>query len=355
MIVTAGSTDTLPTDLVLVAGCFDPLHAGHLAYFDAAAAFGPVCCAVATDDQIRRLKGRPPLLPQGTRMAILDAIEAVDFVVAQDDSGDAGVLEDLRPAFYAKGKDWLDRLPDAEMKACAQFGIPALFLETGVTDSSGAVLGNYQRALDDQYAERFRTWVARQLPAVTRWRPVTDYQFEARRQIEGIHPQLIKDVFQPNVVLDVGCGPEAILVRLLAELGVDATGVDAQAAGATVWSPGFSFPGDIVSMNFYAVRSDLVLCREVLEHLTVKEIRLAVRHLVRLSSKYVYVTTRFCPDPAHLLDFRDHDDLDPTHISLLNKSFLRLLFELEGCTSRFDLEARMDHKHLGRCLVFEVA
>jgi hypothetical protein len=60
-----------------------------------------------------------------------------------------------------------------------------------------------------------------------------NYSLEARRQIEAKNPSLIKDVFQPTRVLDLGCGPGA-LMHLLWELGVDVEGlISPRAAG--VW------------------------------------------------------------------------------------------------------------------------
>ena len=98
---------------------------------------------------------------------------------------------------------------------------------------------------------------------------------------------------------------------------------------------------------------DLVICREVLEHLTVLQVKQAVANMVRLTSKFIYVTTRFHPRPATLLDFTTQFDVDPSHITLLNKDMLRLMFVLEGCRSRPDLEARMDWGNKGRVLVLE--
>jgi hypothetical protein len=40
------------------------------------------------------------------------------------------------------------------------------------------------------------------------------------------------------------------------------------------------------------------------------------------------------------LDVATSDDLDPTHISMLNQDFLRVLFVLEGFKRRADLEER---------------
>ena len=100
---------------------------------------------------------------------------------------------------------------------------------------------------------------------------------------------------------------------------------------------------------------DLVICREVLEHLTVLQVKQTVANMVRLTSKYIYVTTRFHPSPASLLDFTTQFDVDPSHITLLNKDMLRLMFVLEGCRSRPDLEAKMDWGNKGRVLVLEKA
>ena len=43
----------------------------------------------------------------------------------------------------------------------------------------------------------------------------------------------------------------------------------------------------------------------------------------------------------------------PSHITLLNKDLLRLMFVLEGCRSRPDLEQQMDWGGKGRVLVLE--
>lgn len=339
---------------VLVGGCFDPLHPGHLAYFDAAQAWGPLCCAVATDAHIRAVKHRPPLLPQAARMELIEQLSVE--VVAQDARGEAGVIDDLRPTAYIKGKDWEGRIPDAERAACERLGIPMVFVDTQ-QDSSGDRLRAYQRELDETAVARFEAIVAQQQPTSKPWAPVTPYDYESRKAIEGPHPQLIKDVFAPTMVIDAGCGIDGVLVRLLTALDVEVLGFDPKLPKRAI-NPRL-MQGDLTHPRVVddGVRpfADLVICREVLEHLTVLQLVKAVRNLVKLSSHYVYVTTRFHPDPASLLDLADHDDLDPTHITLLNKSLLRALFVLEGCKSRPDLEALMDWQHKGRCLVFEVA
>jgi len=185
-----------------------------------------------------------------------------------------------------------------------------------------------------------------------------NYNLETRRQIEAKNPFLIRDVFQPKKVLDLGCGPGA-LMHLLWELGVTVEGIDFAESSKQLATPqvrdgiAVGYVGDptIKPANAY----DLVICREVLEHLTVLQVKQTVANMVRMTSKFIYVTTRFHPNPSTLLDFTTQFDVDPTHITLLNKDMLRLMFVLEGCRSRPDLEARMDWGNKGRVLVLEKA
>ena len=191
------------------------------------------------------------------------------------------------------------------------------------------------------------------------WRDAgNNYSLETRRTIEAKNPSLIKEVFQPRKVLDLGCGPGA-LMHLLWELGVDVEGIDFAPSSRQLATPQVRDRITVGAVTDPALKSagayDLVVCREVLEHLTVLQVKQAVANMARLTSKYIYVTTRFHPSPSSLLDFTTQFDVDPSHITLLNKDMLRLMFVLEGCRSRPDLEARMDWGNKGRVLVLEKA
>lgn len=182
------------------------------------------------------------------------------------------------------------------------------------------------------------------------------YSLEKRREIEARNPELIKEVFQPRKVLDLGCGPGA-LMHLLWELGVDCEGIDFSESSPRLATPQVRdriTVGQVTDPTLKPANAyDLVICREVLEHLTVLQVRQAVANIVRMTARFAYVTTRFHPNPVSLLDFTTQFDVDPTHITLLNKDMLRLMFVLEGCRSRPDLEARMDWAGKGRVLVLE--
>ena len=65
-----------------------------------------------------------------------------------------------------------------------------------------------------------------------------NYSLETRRQIEAKNPSLIKDVFQPRKVLDLGCGPGA-LMHLLWELARGERDVGSLAAATGRLSPIF--------------------------------------------------------------------------------------------------------------------
>ena len=331
---------------VLVDGSFDPFHTGHLAYLQAAAHLGhPLLVAVASDEWIRD-KGGIPFFPQAHRVTLLEALQGVHAVYAKDRPTEQ-ILSHLRPKAYVKGADWRDRLPPEQVAVCAQYGIPIHFTDA-VYDSSGARLRAWAAATDARALDELERLVQAQQPAVTPWQPVTDYSFEARQAIEGRHPELIKDVFQPLVVLDVGCGP-GHLVAMLRAIGVNAKGVDKQELDISDHYNGLT--GEYHGCGHYG---DLVICREVLEHLTVLQARRAVANLCALSHQFVYVTTRFAKQPASLLSVDTSDDLDPTHITMLNQDFLRTLFVLEGAKRRADLETRMDWQGKGRVLVYEV-
>jgi SAM-dependent methyltransferase len=183
------------------------------------------------------------------------------------------------------------------------------------------------------------------------------YDVETRRRIENRNPALIKEVFEPRRVLDVGCGP-GFLMLFLAELKVDAEGIDFSPSSRELAPAEVRdriVIGDVAEPHVPERSFDLVVCREVLEHLTVLQVRRTVEQLCRASSRFVYLTTRFHPAPESLLDFTTDFETDPTHVTLLAKDFLRCLFVLEGFRRRADLEERMDWAGKGRVLVYERA
>jgi D-beta-D-heptose 7-phosphate kinase/D-beta-D-heptose 1-phosphate adenosyltransferase len=94
--------------LVFTNGCFDLLHAGHLALLEAAAGLGEaLVVGLNSDDSVRRLKGPGrPLVPQAERAALVAALRPVDFVVLFGEETPQRLIEILLPDVLVKGADY---------------------------------------------------------------------------------------------------------------------------------------------------------------------------------------------------------------------------------------------------------
>ena len=89
-------------------GCFDILHAGHLASLEAAAKLGDVLVVgVNSDVGVRQLKGAGrPLMPADERAAIVAALRPVDHTLIFDEETPEAVLGQFRPDIHCKGADY---------------------------------------------------------------------------------------------------------------------------------------------------------------------------------------------------------------------------------------------------------
>lgn len=94
--------------LVMTNGCFDILHAGHVNYLQSARAMGDrLIVAVNDDESVRRLKGEGrPLNPVADRMAVLAALDAVDWVVPFSASTPRDLIAAVLPEVLVKGGDY---------------------------------------------------------------------------------------------------------------------------------------------------------------------------------------------------------------------------------------------------------
>jgi D-beta-D-heptose 7-phosphate kinase/D-beta-D-heptose 1-phosphate adenosyltransferase len=115
--------------VVATGGCFDLLHAGHVAVLQQARALGD-CLVVClnSDDSVRRLKGPTrPLQTHDDRAAVLLALGCVDAVLVFEQDTPTQVLSQLRPHVWAKGGDYaLTSIPEAA--AVAGWGGQAVVL-----------------------------------------------------------------------------------------------------------------------------------------------------------------------------------------------------------------------------------
>jgi D-beta-D-heptose 7-phosphate kinase/D-beta-D-heptose 1-phosphate adenosyltransferase len=94
--------------LVMTNGCFDILHAGHVQYLQQAKQLGDYLLVAVNDDaSVSRLKGdERPINQLADRMAVLDALEAVDWVMPFSEDTPKDLIGRVLPEVLVKGGDY---------------------------------------------------------------------------------------------------------------------------------------------------------------------------------------------------------------------------------------------------------
>ena len=94
--------------IIMTNGCFDVLHAGHVAYLEEAKSLGDrLIVAVNDDDSVRRLKGASrPINALEDRLLVLAGLAAVDWVVPFSEDTPARQIELILPDVLVKGGDY---------------------------------------------------------------------------------------------------------------------------------------------------------------------------------------------------------------------------------------------------------
>ena len=68
--------------LVLVGGCFDILHLGHIRFLNQAKKYGTVVVALESDQSLTKYKGmNRPIHKQSERAEVLSQLETVDYIL----------------------------------------------------------------------------------------------------------------------------------------------------------------------------------------------------------------------------------------------------------------------------------
>lgn len=94
---------------VVVTGCYDWFHSGHLRFFEEASALGDLYVVVGSDTNVRLLKGEGhPMFPQGERRYLVQSIRFVKQALISSGSGwmDAEPeIAQIKPDFYVVNED----------------------------------------------------------------------------------------------------------------------------------------------------------------------------------------------------------------------------------------------------------
>jgi len=114
---------------VLVSGCFDMLHSGHIAFIKSAASYGDVCVCIGSDQTVYELKKRYPVNTENERKFMLEALRDVHEVCVSSGSGYLDFLPELdwiKPDIFVVNKDGFSKEKE---QICIANGIELIVLE----------------------------------------------------------------------------------------------------------------------------------------------------------------------------------------------------------------------------------
>jgi cytidyltransferase-like protein len=114
---------------VMVSGCYDLLHGGHVAFFKTAAAFGKLYVAIGQDENLLELKGKAPYFSQQERKFMVGSIKYVHEAFIATGRGMLDFEPDikrLRPDIFIVNED--GDTPEKK-QLCEKYGVEYLVLE----------------------------------------------------------------------------------------------------------------------------------------------------------------------------------------------------------------------------------
>ncbi|MGF6596043.1 rfaE bifunctional protein nucleotidyltransferase chain/domain [Paraburkholderia sp. GAS448] len=110
---------SLPGPVVFTNGVFDILHRGHVTYLADAKALGACLVIGVNSDASVRMLGKGddrPINNEADRMALLAALESVDWVVRFEEQTPVALIEAVHPDILVKGGDYdMDTLPESTL------------------------------------------------------------------------------------------------------------------------------------------------------------------------------------------------------------------------------------------------
>lgn len=104
--------------IVFTNGCFDILHAGHVAYLEKASRLGDILIVgINTDQSVKKYKGdKRPINSLADRIRVLSALEMIDHIIPFWENTPAHLLEIVQPDYDVKGGDYTEEtLPEASV------------------------------------------------------------------------------------------------------------------------------------------------------------------------------------------------------------------------------------------------
>lgn len=148
--------------IVVVSGGFDPLHSGHISYFNSAKSLGDyLIVALNSDNWLASKKGKA-FMPISERKIIIQSLSVVDEVIEfQDDSlGSCSIGLEKIKALYPKSEIIFCNGGDRNSKNIPEMNVKGISFEFGVggTDkknSSSWILKDFQYDSEERVWGRF--------------------------------------------------------------------------------------------------------------------------------------------------------------------------------------------------------
>lgn len=115
--------------IVMVSGCYDLLHAGHVAFFKTAAKYGKVHAYVGQDQNIKLLKGKAPYFSQEERKFMVGALRYVEKANVASGSGMLDFepdMKELKPDIFIVNHDGFT---EGKKRICEENGVELVVLE----------------------------------------------------------------------------------------------------------------------------------------------------------------------------------------------------------------------------------
>lgn len=132
---------------VLVGGCFDVLHPGHVIFLEKAKKAGDrLVVLLESDQKVKQLKGaNRPVHTQAQRAKILHELKSVDQVISlpfmKDDHDYEELIQKIKPAIIAATKGYGD--VESHKRVAKQVGAKFIYVTKMIgSHSSSSILGH---------------------------------------------------------------------------------------------------------------------------------------------------------------------------------------------------------------------